>query len=49
MGRSNPLHRPAPIWPFPARLPPGGPAPEPRPLRAPAAPRPALPDTPALL
>lgn len=34
-------------WPFPATLPAPGHAPDPKPLRAPVAPRPPLPDTPA--
>jgi hypothetical protein len=51
MSRSNPMHhatppRPRP-WPFPATLPAPGHAPDPRPVRAPVAPRQPLPDTPA--
>ena len=51
MSRSNPMHhatppRPRP-WPFPVTLPAPGHAPDPKPLRAPVAPRQPLPDTPA--
>jgi hypothetical protein len=54
MSRSNPMHHGprepirGPVWPFPITLPAPGHAPDPKPVRAPVAPRQPLPDTPAL-
>jgi hypothetical protein len=55
MSRSNPMHHATPLspprprpWPFPVTLPAPGHAPDPKPVRAPVAPRQPLPDTPAL-
>ncbi len=54
MSRSNPMHHGprepvrGPVWPFPVTLPAPGHAPDPKPARAPVAPRQPLPDTPAL-